>query len=148
MKKFLFMITLLVFISMSLLLNVCCNEQNSTDDKLPITILITKDYGKEKIATKEVKYKKGKTAMDMLVDNFEVETSYGGSFIKSINGIVSETKSGDQDGEDWIYFINGKEATVGANGYIVKPGDEIWFDFHKWNMESIEKQYDNKKSDS
>ena len=42
-----------------------------------------------------------------------------GVFIYEINGI--EGKSG----EYWIYYVNGKEASVGVSTYILKEGDSI-----------------------
>lgn len=149
MKRVIFVYLLFVILFSQCIIS--CDNRNSSENansklsnnSLTVSILITKDYGREQVATKTVKYQKGKTAMDILVDNFEVETSYGGSFIKSINDIESKTKAGEQSGEDWLYFINKKEATVGVNDYMVKPGDEIWFDFRKWDMESISEKFEN-----
>ena len=42
-----------------------------------------------------------------------------GSFITEINGIKGTS------GKYWIYYVNGKEASVGVSKYILKSGDII-----------------------
>jgi len=42
-----------------------------------------------------------------------------GYFIESINGVKGEP------GKYWIYYVNGKEASVGVSNYILKDGDSI-----------------------
>ena len=71
------------------------------------------------------------TAMDALKSVSSVETSYGGGFVESINGHRSLFRSGEN--VDWFYTINGFSAEVGAEQYILHPGDiEIW-DYHAWD---------------
>lgn len=47
------------------------------------------------------------------------EYSGMGVFINEINGIKGKS------GAYWIYYINGKEASVGVSNYILKDGDSI-----------------------
>ncbi|MFA6908573.1 MAG: DUF4430 domain-containing protein [Patescibacteria group bacterium] len=70
------------------------------------------------------------TAFDLLNrasmrENFVVETkSYDfGVSVEAIDGI----RGGTAEGHYWIYYINGKMATVGADAYVVQPGDSIEF---------------------
>jgi hypothetical protein len=49
---------------------------------------------------------------------------YGGDLghlVEEINGIRSSTR----DKKYWIYYINGKKASIGVSNYIVRPGDII-----------------------
>ena len=61
----------------------------------------------------------GVTAMQALAGRADVDTSYGGRFVQSIDGVA-----GDADARrDWFYFVNGIEADRGAADYRVRPGD-------------------------
>jgi len=42
-----------------------------------------------------------------------------GFFVKEINGVK------DGSGKYWLYYVNGKEASVGASVYVLKEGDII-----------------------
>ena len=42
-----------------------------------------------------------------------------GYFVEEINGV------GGGQGKYWIYYVNGKEASVGIKDYVVKEGDII-----------------------
>lgn len=48
-----------------------------------------------------------------------------GKFIVAINGVKG---NGDQN---WIYYVNGKEAQVGVSNYKINPGDVV-----SWKYES------------
>ncbi len=48
-----------------------------------------------------------------------------GEFINSINGIKN---NGSQN---WIYYVNGKEAQVGVSNYKIKSGDVISWKYEK-----------------
>ncbi len=63
----------------------------------------------------------GKTALELLKSEAEVETKSSslGDYVTSING-------NDGDGSKfWLFYVNGKEATVGADKYITKSGETI-----------------------
>jgi len=81
--------------------------------------------------------------MDILAENFDVRTSYGGGFVESINGFKSSIDSNGQGGIGWIYYVNEKEASVGAVDYLINKGDKIRWDLHKWDMESLNKNNQN-----
>ena len=55
-----------------------------------------------------------------------IETTYGGRYVSSIGG-----RAGDGTSE-WIFWINGIEAAVGAADIAVAPGDVVWWDLHRW----------------
>ncbi|MDY0405673.1 DUF4430 domain-containing protein [Virgibacillus sp. 179-BFC.A HS] len=91
-----------------------------------VTITISRDKGKTIIAKKEVAIKEDDKLMRVLKKNFDVKEEDG--FITSIEEIAPE--NGEKKG--WIYTVNGKMASVGADEYKLKPGDDVVFDFQSW----------------
>ena len=70
----------------------------------------------------------GVTAMQALRSEADVDTSFGGRFVQSIEGV-----SGDAGAKrDWFYFVNGIEADRGAAEYRLRPGDVLWWDYRSW----------------
>lgn len=50
---------------------------------------------------------------------FKSKTYSFGTLVESINNLTnSPTRA-------WIYFVNGKSANVGADKYLLSPGDEV-----------------------
>lgn len=94
-------------------------------------VLITRDFGGKQLGARiEQQIPGSETAMRMLQRNFHVTTRYGGGFVQSIDGL----SGGHEHGRpvDWLYYVNGMEATKGALDVAVHPGDRIWWDFHDW----------------
>jgi ABC-type enterochelin transport system substrate-binding protein len=100
-------------------------EENKNEQ---VTVQVTKDNGKEKVTEKEVEIKEETTVMDVMKNNFEVETQFDDSFISSIEGIAGN----EQDKTSWFFSVNGEEAMKGAKEIVLKPGDTVEFDFHKY----------------
>lgn len=78
-----------------------------------------------------IRYKgvEGKTALELLEMQYRVEGKDFpgvGKFVISINGIAP-----DQN-HFWAFYVNGKQAEVGASNYITKNGDLI-----EWRLEKI-----------
>lgn len=65
-----------------------------------------------------------------LDSNADVETSYGGNFVDSIDGYEGSTGGGGE--EDWFFFVNGYYSDIGAGETGVLPGDRIWWDYRFW----------------
>lgn len=68
----------------------------------------------------------GQTALALLQKHAHVtvkNTSYG-PFVETIDGV-----SGGTSGKYWMFYINNKEATVGAGAYKTKNGDTITWKF-------------------
>lgn len=97
-----------------------------------VTLLVTKDYGREILFNKKVEIKSEWTVIDLLENNLEIETKWDGSFVASINGFESENGGLSGKRLDWFYYVNGICADVGAGGYTIKPGEVIWWDYHTW----------------
>lgn len=71
------------------------------------------------------------SALDLIIrsglrEGFAVETQKFdfGTIVNAIDGV-----RGGDGGKYWLYYINGQQATVGADAYTVKAGDEIDFRF-------------------
>lgn len=95
-----------------------------------VQYIISKNYGHQILANKQVGFRDNLTVMDGLLDaGLEVETSFEGSFVSSIAGLKTE---GGTARKDWLYYVNGIFADVGALDYILQTGETIWWDFHPW----------------
>lgn len=71
----------------------------------------------------------GKNVLDLLKmgQQVTVKTFEGvGEFVNGINGLESDGK------HFWSFYVNGAQATVGANRYITKTTDTI-----EWKFEAI-----------
>jgi len=94
-----------------------------------VTVVVTRDFGKELILAEEVELTNGADAMTALQSVAEVETKYGGGFVKAINGLSSEENSQ----LDWFYFINGISLSLGAKLYDLSDGDVEQWDLRDWS---------------
>ncbi|MEF2291846.1 MULTISPECIES: DUF4430 domain-containing protein [Virgibacillus] len=105
-------------------------NQVTQEEQAAETVLITisKDDGAEYLHEKEVPIEEGDTLMDVMEENFYVETEQNGEFITSIERLSA--KEGEKKG--WIYTVNGEMPNVGAAEYELKPGDKVVFDFQAW----------------
>ena len=80
-----------------------------------------------------VKMEKDSTALGQLQkaagDNnipLEIKTESFGSYVDSLDGL-----KGGTDGKYWMYSVNGKEASVGADQYKLAEGDVAEWKFTK-----------------
>jgi hypothetical protein len=71
------------------------------------------------------------TVVRMLDSSADIETSYGGNFVDSIDGYAGSTSGGSE--EDWFFFVNGYYSDIGAGETRVRPGDRIWWDYRYWS---------------
>jgi len=102
-----------------------------SDDGGEATLWVTRDRGAEVLVTASVPA--GVTAMQALRSEADVDTSYGGRFVQSIEGV-----SGDAGARrDWFYFVNGVEADRGAAEYRLQPGDVLWWDYRSWTGDDM-----------
>jgi len=98
-------------------------------EQASVTVVVTRDFGKELILAEEVAIGDGTDAMTALQSAAEVETKYGGGFVKAINGISSE----EADHLDWFYYINGVSLNLGAKDYALGDGDVEQWDLRDWS---------------
>jgi len=65
----------------------------------------------------------------------DVETTYGGKFVDSINGIRTRPDHA------WFYYVNGELAGIGAAAYVPENGDTIQWDYHGYRGNPFEPAY-------
>ncbi|HTR76026.1 MAG TPA: DUF4430 domain-containing protein [Solirubrobacterales bacterium] len=96
-----------------------------------VDLTVTRDFGAVKIAESSAEANESDTVMRLLEREDEIETRYGGGYVKSIDG-VSET---ERDGHpyDWFFFVDGIESPVGAKEVSPVGGERIWWDLRDWS---------------
>jgi predicted small secreted protein len=99
------------------------------DEPARVTVVVTRDFGRELILAEEVEIGEGTDAMTALQTVAEVETKYGGGFVKAINGLSSQEASQ----LDWFYYINGISLSLGAKDYLLGDGDLEHWDLRDWS---------------
>lgn len=91
-------------------------ENTSIEDVEMVNISISVE-GK----SKDIEVKKGLSVMDIMKENYDLQTQYDGTFISGIDDVVA-------DETNFIaFYINGEMSTVGAGDYIPNDGDNIEF---------------------
>ncbi len=97
-----------------------------------VSLTVTRDYGTEPLlppATEEVA--ESDTVMRVLDREAEISTRYSGDFVEAIEGLGATRDEGRS--WDWLYYVNGVEASVGAADYELRGGEEIWWDYRDWS---------------
>lgn len=66
----------------------------------------------------------GKTALALLQERAQVgiKRSSFGALVDSVNGVHG-------GGKYWMFYVNGKQAQVGADAYVTKNGEKIEWKF-------------------
>lgn len=99
-----------------------------------VELWVTRDFGSEVLFSGSLEILPGQSVMSLLKNYLQVDTEYGGRFVRSLEGLASgflETEGGEGRA-DWFYYVNGVAAGVGAAEYFPSPGDIIWWDYHLW----------------
>jgi hypothetical protein len=115
---------LLPLLSVVALLATGCGAGSSAGGTA--TLWVTRDRGSIPIVSASVPA--GLTALQALERKADVETSYGGRFVASIEGLAGSLSSQHA----WFYSVNGIEADVGATEYRLRPDDVLWWDYRSW----------------
>ncbi|HET7122178.1 MAG TPA: DUF4430 domain-containing protein [Solirubrobacterales bacterium] len=95
-----------------------------------VELTVTREYGTVPVLEESVEAKESDTVMRVLEGSAEIETSYGGGFVKSIEG-VSEAELGG-DPYDWFFYVDGVESPIGAADYKLEGGERVWWDYRDW----------------
>lgn len=96
-----------------------------------VDLTVTREFGAVKLSRASGEANESDTVMRFLEGEDEIETRYGGGYVKSIDG-VSE---GERDGHpyDWFFYVNGLESPVGAAEVSLTGGEKVWWDIHDWS---------------
>lgn len=109
--------------------------ENQSNQSVKVTVAVTKDFGKELMLQEKIIVASGTSALDATKKIANVETSYGGGFVSSINDIES---SFPQEKSDWFFYVNGFLAKEGAASYKIIEDDSIIWDYHSWEFNQFQ----------
>jgi Domain of unknown function (DUF4430) len=115
--------------ALALVLAVAALAGCGGEDGGKATIWITRDRGTHVLLQKSVP--SGLTAMQALDRVADIDTRYGGRFVRAINGVEGSLSAQ----RDWFYFINGYEGDRSAAEYRLHDGDVEWWDFRSWRTQ-------------
>ena len=88
------------------------------------TVWITRDRGAHVLHVAKVKA--GLSAMQGVAAIGKVETTFGGRYLRSVDGVA-------EHGQDaWFYYVNGYLADRGSTDYRLRAGDVLWWDYRSW----------------
>lgn len=95
------------------------------------SLRVTRDHGSElMLEATTTDPSESETVARFLDREAEIETSYGGNFVDSIDGVAGGVEGGRS--LDWYFYVNGIWSPVGAAEARVHPGDRIWWDYRDW----------------
>lgn len=69
--------------------------------------------------------------MSLLRRHATTATRFGG-IVQSIDGLAR--RGAGREPVDWLYYVNGVQASKSAASTIVHAGDRIWWDRHDWSQ--------------
>jgi Domain of unknown function (DUF4430) len=97
-----------------------------------VKLVITRDFGSHVLrATGSLHTSAGESILTLLQKSATVTTGPGGRRVQTIDGIPrSGTEAGAGTGAEWLYYVNGVQASKGPAGAGVKAGDHVWWDLH------------------
>ena len=96
----------------------------SASTKGRVTVWITRDRGAHVLHVARVP--SGLTAMQALSRVAKVESSYGGRYVRAVDGLRERGQTA------WFYYVNGYLADRSAAEYRLRPGDVEWWDYRSW----------------
>ena len=97
-----------------------------------VSLRVTRDFGAAQVsAPLREDASESDTVMRVLDRDAEIETSYGGRYVRAIDGLSEATRGGRR--YDWFFFVNGIEASVGAADFALRGGEAIWWDYRDWS---------------
>lgn len=94
-------------------------------------MIVTRDFGGRLLAKNAVDTVPGSdTQIRFLQRGHRLQTSYGGRFVNSIDGLSDGQEKGHAVA--WLYYVNGEAAPKGAADTPVHAGDRVWWDRHDY----------------
>jgi Domain of unknown function (DUF4430) len=96
-----------------------------------VDLSVTREFGATKMSEASGEANESDTVMRFLEGEDEIETRYGGGYVKSIDGVAEDERGGHP--YDWFFYVNGIESPVGAAEVSLHGGERIWWDNHDWS---------------
>jgi hypothetical protein len=95
-----------------------------------VELTVTREYGAVPVLRRSPEAKESDTVMRLLEGSAEIETRYGGGYVRSIDGVAEAERGGDP--YDWFFYVDGVESPTGAADVDVQGGEQIWWDYRDW----------------
>jgi Domain of unknown function (DUF4430) len=95
-----------------------------------VDLTVTRDFGATKLVEASGEANESDTVMRFLEGETEIETRYGGGYVKSIDGLEESQRGGHP--YDWFFWVNGVISPTGAAEVPLEGGEKIWWDIHNW----------------
>src|SRR6201992_2545339 len=95
-----------------------------------VDLTVTRDFGAKKLVEASGEANESDTVMRFLEGETEIETRYGGGYVKSIDGLEESERGGHP--YDWFFWVNGVISPTGAAEVPLEGGEKIWWDIHNW----------------
>jgi hypothetical protein len=97
-----------------------------------VDLTVTREFGAVKVDEGSGEANESDTVMRFLEGEVdELETRYGGGYVKSIDGFEETQRDGHP--YDWFFYVNGIESPIGAAEVSLHGGERIWWDIHNWS---------------
>jgi hypothetical protein len=96
-----------------------------------VDLTVTRDFGAVKMSETSGEANESDTVMRFLESEEEIETRYGGGYVKSIDGVAEDERGGHP--YDWFFFVDGVESPVGAAEVSLGGGERVWWDLRDWS---------------
>ncbi len=96
-----------------------------------VDLTVTRDFGATKVAEASGEANESDTVMRFLEKEAEIQTRYGGGYVKSIDGLEESERDGHP--YDWFFWVNGVISPTGAAEVPLEGGEKIWWDIHDWS---------------
>jgi hypothetical protein len=96
-----------------------------------VDLTVTRDFGATKLVETSGEANESDTVMRFLEKEVEIETRYGGGYVKSIDGLEESNRGGHP--YDWFFWVNGVISPTGAAEVPLEGGEKIWWDIHDWS---------------
>jgi hypothetical protein len=97
-----------------------------------VDLTVTREFGTVQMTKSSGEANESDTVMRFLEGEVEdLETRYGGGYVKSIDGIEESERGGHP--YDWFFYVNGVESPVGAAQVSLEGGEQVWWDMHNWS---------------
>ncbi len=128
MKKIFFFFSIFLLIASVVFYNKIPTRNNNVAGAYVINLTVYEKISND--GFRELHFKKGETALELLKQTANIETKgeKESAFITGINGRAANEKNG----EFWAFYLNGKLATVGAGSYKLQNNDKI-----EWVLEKF-----------
>src|ERR1700742_3934518 len=96
-----------------------------------VDLTVTRDFGATKVTEASGEGNESETGMRFLEKEAEIQTRYGGGYVKSIDGLEESERDGHP--YDWFFWVNGVISPTGAAEVPLEGGEKIWWDIHNWS---------------